>query len=74
MLRAKRCTRAVTAQEFYVYPVKFFISKKIGNNMNEEPTPWSVKKEKLKEQYPSLTDEDLTHERGGVEQLIDNIQ
>lgn len=42
--------------------------------MNKEPTPWSDKKEKLKEQYPSLTDEDLTHERGGVNQLLDNIQ
>ena len=36
--------------------------------------PWTQKKEKLKSQYTSLSDDDLIYEKGKEEQLINRIQ
>lgn len=38
------------------------------------PTPWEDKKVKLKERYPTLTEEDLTYRHGDVDSLIDKIK
>jgi uncharacterized protein YjbJ (UPF0337 family) len=42
--------------------------------MNKPTKPWSQKKEKLKNKYASLSDEDLTYEKGKEEQLLGRIQ
>lgn len=44
--------------------------------MQKEPTPtaWNKKKEKLKDRFPNLTEEDLIYPTGEKEQLIRNLQ
>lgn len=44
--------------------------------MQKEPTPtaWNKKKEKLKDRFPNLTEEDLIYPAGEKEQLIRNLQ
>lgn len=39
-----------------------------------QPKPWSQKKEKLKKQYTTLSDDDLMYEKGEEEELISRIQ
>lgn len=41
---------------------------------SRNPKPWKKKKEVLKEQYNSLSDEDLRYEKGKENQLINRIQ
>lgn len=44
--------------------------------MQKEPTPttWTKKKEKLKDRFPDLTEEDLIFPKGNKEQLIQHLQ
>lgn len=41
---------------------------------SRNPKPWKKKKEVLKKRYTSLSDEDLTYEKGKEKQLISRIQ
>lgn len=41
---------------------------------SRNPKPWKKKKEVLKKQYTSLSDEDLKYEKGKENQLISRIQ
>lgn len=41
---------------------------------SRNPKPWKKKKEVLKNRYTSLSDEDLTYEKGKEQQLINRIQ
>lgn len=43
-------------------------------NKSTRPKPWTQKKEKLKSQYTSLSDDDLIYKKGKEEQLINRIQ
>lgn len=41
---------------------------------NSTPTTWNKKKERLRDRYPNLTNEDLMYEKGNEEQVIRNLQ
>ena len=44
--------------------------------MHKEPTPttWTKKKEKLRDRYPELQEEDVIYQKGNEEQLISHLQ
>ncbi|SHF47390.1 hypothetical protein SAMN05443144_10926 [Fodinibius roseus] len=44
------------------------------NRSTKNPKPWTKKKEILKKQYSSLSDDDLIYEQGEEEKLIGRIQ
>lgn len=41
---------------------------------DKKPINWQVARDQLKKEYPYLTEEDLNHEAGSEEELLEKLQ